>query len=85
VAECDPDTAKQEALVMSVFVYSISLLIIGGIIAVSFNAGAGLVMAAIAFGGIFVSLLRVAEAGQSTLAHDDIDRQLDDFVRHRPR
>jgi hypothetical protein len=70
---------------MSVFVYSISLLIIGGIIAVSFNAGVGLVMAAIALGGIFFSLLRLAEAGPSTLAHDDIDRQLEDLLRHNPR
>jgi len=72
-------------VIISVFVYSISLLIIGGIIAVSFNTGAGLVLAAIALGGIFFSLLRVAEAGQSTLAQDDVDSQLDDFVRHYPR
>jgi hypothetical protein len=70
---------------MSVFVYSISLLIIGGIIAVSFNAGAGLVMAAIAFGGIFVSLLRVAESGQSMMAQDDIDGQMEDALRRNPR
>lgn len=70
---------------MSVFVYSISLLIIGGIIAVSFNAGAGLVMAAIALGGIFLSLLRLAEAGPAAMTQDDIDRQLEDLLRHNPR
>lgn len=70
---------------MSVFVYSLSLLAIGGIIAVSFNAGAGLVMAAIAFGGIFLSLLRVAESGRSTMPQDEVDRQMDDALQHYPR
>lgn len=70
---------------MSVFVYSISLLLIGGIIAVSFNAGAGLIMAGVALVGIFFSLLRLAEAGPATMTQDDIDRQRDDLLRHHPR
>jgi hypothetical protein len=70
---------------MSVFVYSIALLIIGGIIAVSFNAGAGLVMVGVALVGVFVSLLRVAEAEPGATSQEDFDRQLEDVLRRHPR
>jgi hypothetical protein len=70
---------------MSVFVYSISLLLIGGIIAVSFSTGAGLLMVGVALVGIFFSLLRLAEAGSTTMTQDDIDRHMDEVLRHHPR
>jgi len=66
---------------MSVFVYSLSLLIIGGIIAASFHLEVGLGMMLVAMVGIFVSMLRLAESHHST-ADDDLDRQIQDILKH---
>jgi hypothetical protein len=69
---------------MSVFVYSLSLLVIGGIIAVSFHLEAGLGMMLVAMIGIFASMLRLAEAKHSS-HDDDLDRQIQDILRHSSR
>jgi hypothetical protein len=69
---------------MSVFVYSLSLLIIGGIIAASFHLEAGLGMMLVAMVGIFASMLRLAEAEHST-DDEDLDRQIQDVLNHSSR
>ena len=69
---------------MSVFVYSLSLLIIGGIIAASFHLEAGLGMMLVAIIGIFASMLRLAESHHSS-ADDDLDSQIQDILKHSSR
>jgi len=69
---------------MSVLLYSVSLLFISLIIAVSFHMQVGLGMMLIAMIGIFTSMLRLAESDQ-TADDDELDRQIRDSLRHGSR
>lgn len=70
---------------MSVFVYSVALFIIGGIIAVSFHGVVGVVMVVAGLGGMLLSLLQLVESDAPGIRQDDIDRQIDDLMKHHPR
>jgi hypothetical protein len=70
---------------MSVFVYSLSLLFIGGIIAVSFHLEVGLAMMLLAMLGIFSSMLHLAHAGEFSPDDEELDRQIQDTLRHTSR
>ena len=69
---------------MSVFTYSVALFIIGGIIAAAFNVSVGIVMMVMAAAGMLFSLLRFVES-DVTIRQSDVDRQIEDVLRHHPR
>jgi hypothetical protein len=65
---------------MAVFTYSVSLFIIGAIIAAVFHGMAGAFLIGVAVVGMFVSLLRFVEADAS-MEQDDVE----DRLGHHPR
>jgi hypothetical protein len=70
---------------MAVFIYSVSLFLIGGIIAASFNASVGIVMMVLAAAGLFFSLIQFAESDTAGLSQEELDRRIEDVLHHHPR
>jgi hypothetical protein len=71
---------------MSVFVYSLSLFIIGGIIPAVFNTFGGIVVMVAATFGLFFSLIQFAESDRGgDMSPEELDRRIEDVLHHRPR